>query len=369
MHFGFEILPATQSGHMDVDNGHRIFYEQRGNLKNGIPVLVVHGGPGGNTVENQLKVFDPERYHIISFDQRGCGQSTPKGETANNTTDDLIEDMECLRIRLNVRRWVIAGDSWGTTLALLYAQQHRKQVLGLLLRGVFLARKQDVESFLSPDGIAAQRYPDEWRRFTLAIDEKYRVDADSVLSAFQEKINSDDYLPALHAWNRWEIQCSVTPALSSEILDNMQSDIEIEAARIELAYIMNNFYLNDMNKILANISVLAGLRVYISQGSYDYVCSKIQAETLSNELNKLPGTQVTSVYIPHGHAGSDPDMVTYKTQAANMLVQQLSVEMRPWLLTNADKSILFGKPNINSISIMYNSVVTGLDYPARKNLV
>jgi proline iminopeptidase len=334
MESGFKVQPATKSGHLDVGNGHRVYYEQRGNIKNGIPVVVVHGGPGGNTVESQLKVYDPEKYHIISFDQRGCGKSKPKGEIDNNTTDLLIQDMERLRQELDIPLWAVAGDSWGSTLALLYAEQHRERVLGLLLRGVFLGRQQDVEAFLSPGGVAAIRYPEAWSRFLKEIDEGARGDARSILSAFQEKINSDDYVSALHAWNRWEILCSVTPALDSKKLDEMERDIEVGAARIELAYIMNQFYRIDENSILKSIDVLKGLRVYISQGTYDYVCwPETQAKALSDALNALDDTYVTSVYIPHGHAGSDPEMVAYKVQAANMLAEQV---LRTWLLANRD---------------------------------
>lgn len=351
----FPVHPPYSSGFLQTGSIHQVHYTVRGN-PNGIPVIVMHGGPGAHTAENQLQIFDPSIYKIIAMDQRGCGQSTPTGCLDNNTTGDLVLDMELLRQHLNIHQWVVAGDSWGSTLAVTYAKNYPNKTLGLLLRGVFLARESDAAEFLSPKGIAAKTYPEEWLRFVSHIDPEDRNNMKRIVSAFQKKLSIEDYdQNTLEAWNRWEILCSVTPALAPEILDQLQIDISISGFQIEAEYILKNFFLNQQqnNTVLDNLNKLPKhLPVHISHGERDYVCPIHQADTLIQALKNV-GADVTSTFTSGGHAGGVPEMVNAKVNAASALAAKLisrckSNHQQPLLSGDDNSSSLFSPAGISS---------------------
>lgn len=321
----FHVQPPYDSDYLQTDSAHQVHYTVRGN-PHGIPVIVMHGGPGAHSANNQLQVFNPIIYKIIAMDQRGCGQSTPAGCLKNNTTGDLILDMELLRRHLNILQWVVAGDSWGSTLAVTYTKNYPNNTLGLLLRGVFLARESDAAEFLSPNGVAAKTYPEEWARFVSHIEPEDRNNLKSIVSAFQKKLSMENYdQNTLEAWNRWEILCSLTPPLAPELLDQLQSDISISGFKIEAEYILKNFFLDQSpnNTVLDNLNKLPKhLPVHIAHGERDYVCPIHQAQTLIQALKKVDA-DVTSTFTSGGHAGGVPEMVKAKVHAANSLASKL----------------------------------------------
>ena len=191
--------------HLPVDDLHTLYIEESGNPK-GIPVIFIHGGPGGGTSSAHRRFFNPEKYRIILFDQRGCGRSTPHSELHENTTNKLLEDMEKIREHLSIDQWLLFGGSWGSTLSLLYAQAFPDKVLGLILRGIFLCRKQDIQWFYQRGASAI--FPDYWKEYQHPIPTAERHD---MLSAYHKRLTSDNEIArmsAAKAWSVWEGRCS-----------------------------------------------------------------------------------------------------------------------------------------------------------------
>jgi len=194
-------IEAFRTGRLQVSPLHEIYFEESGN-PNGKPALFVHGGPGGGTEPKQRRYFDPEAYRIILFDQRGCGKSTPYACLEENTTWDLVADMEKLREHLGIEQWLVFGGSWGSTLALAYAETHPERVTELVLRGIFLIRKQEIDWFYQRG--ASALFPDAWEPYLAAIPEEERGD---LLHAYHRRLTSDDpavRLAAARAWSVWE---------------------------------------------------------------------------------------------------------------------------------------------------------------------
>jgi proline iminopeptidase len=202
------LFPDVQphaSGFLDVDPPHRIYWEQSGN-PDGKPALVLHGGPGSGTSPRMRRFFDPAHWRIVMFDQRGCGRSTPHAELAGNSTWELVADMECLRRRLGIERWMVFGGSWGSTLALAYAQAHPGRVAALVLRGIFLLRRWELEWFYQ-DGCSAI-FPDLWEHYLAPIPPAERGD---LISAYHRRLTGSDpavRLEAARAWSLWEARTS-----------------------------------------------------------------------------------------------------------------------------------------------------------------
>ena len=201
-------VTCYQNGFIEVGCGHSLYYEQSGNPK-GIPVLFIHGGPGAGLPPNYKCFFDSNRYRIIGFEQRGCGRSTPLASTKDNDTWLNVEDIEILRRQLNVSSWLVFGGSWGSTLALLYAFRYAAHVSGLILRGVFLARQQDRDWFLSPQGGAAQLFPEYYRQFVKGIDGSLSTAA--ICTHYLNTLKADNEVQrhaALKRWYQWEERLS-----------------------------------------------------------------------------------------------------------------------------------------------------------------
>jgi proline iminopeptidase len=290
-------LTPYASGMLETAGVHRIYWETSGN-PDGIPVLFVHGGPGSGTSPNQRRFFDPARYRIILFDQRGCGRSTPHGELADNTTPHLIADMEALRRELGVDAWLVFGGSWGSTLALAYAEAHPGRCRGLVLRGIFLCRRSEIDWFLY--GIRAF-FPEAQRQLAEFIPESERHD---LLGAYHRRLVDPDpavHRPAAQRWATFEASCS-TLLPSPELVSAFGSEqTALSLSRIEAHYFVNHIFLPD-NSLLANVGRLRAVPAIIVQGRYDAVCPIVSADELARAW-----PEARYVIVPDaGHAAFEP---------------------------------------------------------------
>ncbi|MBU2642362.1 MAG: prolyl aminopeptidase [Gammaproteobacteria bacterium] len=269
-------LTPYASGMMETAGVHRVYWETSGN-PDGIPVLFVHGGPGSGTSPNQRRFFDPARYRIILFDQRGSGRSTPHGELTDNTTPHLIADMEALRLELGIGSWLVFGGSWGSTLALAYAEAHPERCRGLVLRGIFLCRKSEINWFL--DGIRAF-FPEAQRQLAEFIPASERGD---LLAAYYRRLVDPDpavHQPAAYEWATFEASC-LTLLPSPELVSAYGNDkIALSLSRIEAHYFVHNIFLPD-NSLLANLDLIRAVPAIIVQGRYDAVCPIVTADELA----------------------------------------------------------------------------------------
>lgn len=283
-----EIEPY-ESGMLDVGDGHSLYWERCG-TPGTKPVVFLHGGPGAGCSVNHRRQFDPARYDILLFDQRGCGRSTPHASLEANTTWHLVEDIERLRQLAGVERWMVFGGSWGSTLSLAYAQTHPERVTELVLRGIFTFRQSELD-WLYRYG-ASEVYPDKWRDFLAAIPETERSDP---VSAYQKLLTGDDpaaRLAAAKAWSRWEGE-TVTLLPDPEMLAEFTEDNHAVAiARIENHYMVHKGWLEE-GQLLANASRLSAIPGVIVQGRYDMCTPPVTAWDLKQvwseaELNIIP---------------------------------------------------------------------------------
>ena len=268
-----EIAPFD-SGMLKVSGIHEIYYERCGSAK-GIPVVFLHGGPGGGLIPMYRQFFDPKAYHIILFDQRGSGKSKPHAELRENTTWDLINDIETLREKFGIEKWFVFGGSWGSTLSLAYAETHPDRVLGLILRGIFLTRRKELEWFYQKG--ASEIFPDFWERYRDEIPEDERAD---FMTAYYKRLTSDDEkvrLSAARAWSVWEGSTSkLFP--SEELMNHWEGEQEaLSLARIECHYFMNNSFFPGENYLLENVERIRHIPTVIVQGRYDVVCPMTSA--------------------------------------------------------------------------------------------
>lgn len=271
------LFPAldADSQWLPVSDGHCLYVETCGNPQ-GVPVLVVHGGPGGGINARMRQYFDPQYWRIILFDQRGSGQSTPYASLENNTTTALLNDIEQLRQHLGIDRWWLFGGSWGSTLSLLYAEAYPQHCLGLILRGIFLARREDLDWLYGASG-AAKMYPAEWDNFVARLP---ATDLDTVLNYYQQKMAQPtaQALPWAKRWAQWEAKLStIMPSSDAESSFDQRA---LAIARIENHYFCHQSFIEE-NQILSAISRIAKLPGYIIQGQHDMVCPANQAWLLS----------------------------------------------------------------------------------------
>lgn len=263
------------SGMLALDARHAMHWEECGS-PDGVPLLFIHGGPGGGSLPHHRRYYDPARYRIILYDQRGAGRSTPAAELTDNTTGHLVADIERLRTHLGVDRWLLFGGSWGSTLALVYAEAHPERVLGLVLRGIFLATRAEVDWFL--DGM--QRiFPEAWRAFMHFLPPAERGDA---LVHYHRRLIDPDprvHAPAAQAWDRYESACStLLPKQDGGRPDGDAGALAI--ARIEAHYFMHDAFLAP-NQILDHVPRIRHLPCTIVQGRYDIICPPVSADALS----------------------------------------------------------------------------------------
>jgi proline iminopeptidase len=262
------IEPFNQ-GMLSVSPIHTIYYEESGNPK-GKPVVFVHGGPGGGSDPKHRRFFDPKRYRIVLFDQRGCGRSTPHANLEDNTTWSLVADMEKLREKLAIDKWQVFGGSWGSTLALAYAETHPERVTELVLRGIFLLRRWELDWFYQ--GGTSRMFPDAWAKYLEPIPEAERGD---LMAAYHKRLTSPDpavALAAARAWSIWEGSTScLLPDI--ELVNKMGGDLfALAFARIECHYFVNKGFMKREDQLLRNVRRIRHIPGVIVQGRYDVVC-------------------------------------------------------------------------------------------------
>ncbi len=269
IHWRYPSITPYKTGHLRVSDIHEIYYEESGNPK-GKPVVFVHGGPGGGTDDKHRCYFHPEKYRIILFDQRGCGKSRPHASLEDNTTWHLVSDMEKLRRHLEVSKWQVFGGSWGSTLALAYAEKHPEAVTELVLRGIFLLRKQEIDWFYQRGADAI--YPDAWETYKAAIPPDERGD---YVKAYYKRLTSPDAnvrLEAAKAWSIWEASTSKLLPDQAMIDDFGEAEFAIAFARIECHYFTNNGFFEQDGQLLRDIDRIRHIPTVIVQGRYDIVC-------------------------------------------------------------------------------------------------
>ncbi|MDB5922048.1 MAG: proline iminopeptidase [Betaproteobacteria bacterium] len=301
-----EIGPFN-SGLLRLDDLHEMYWEECGN-PHGAPVVFLHGGPGAGSAPAHRRFFDPAHYRIIVYDQRGAGRSRPLGELRNNTTPLLVQDMERLRRHLGVQRWLVFGGSWGSTLAIAYAINHADRCTGLILRGIFLCRKTEIDWFLY--GVR-NLFPEAWAEFAAAIPEEERGD---LLAAYYVRLTDPDpalHMPAARAWSIYEGSCSTLLA-SPETVAYFASDVvALGLARIEAHYFSHDIFLPE-NSLLANIGKLRNIPSVIVQGRYDAVCPIVTADDLHRAW-----PEARYITVPDaGHSAWEPGICAELVKAA-----------------------------------------------------
>jgi proline iminopeptidase len=264
-------IEPFRTGFLRVSSVHEIYFEESGN-PDGKPAVFLHGGPGGGTDPKMRTFFDPKVYRIVLFDQRGCGRSRPHANLVDNTTWHLVEDMEKLREHLGIKRWLVFGGSWGSTLALAYAETHPDQVTELVLRGIFLLRKWEIDWFYQrPDGAGAL-FPDLWEKYVATIPRAERSD---MVRAYYRRLTSDDpqtMRQAAKTWSIWEGATSFLRLNPDYVAKFQEDDYAAAFARIECHYFINNGFFATDNQLIEQVSRIRRIPAVIVQGRYDVVC-------------------------------------------------------------------------------------------------
>jgi len=299
-----ELYPATEcrrSHYLEAD-GHRVYYEESGN-PDGKPVVFLHGGPGGGAMPVYRRLFDPSAYRIVLFDQRGCGKSTPHASLENNTTWHLVADIERIRMALGIARWQVFGGSWGSTLALAYAETHPDRVTELVLRGIFLVRSQELDWYYG--GGAAAVFPDEWEKFCAPIPLAERHD---MIGAYYRRVtdnNRKTRLEAARAWSMWEgATISLLPNPSR--VAGFGADRFAEAfARIECHYFINGGFFESDGWLLENVHLIRHIPAVIVQGRYDMATPVVSAWDVHRAWPEADFRLVDDA----GHAFSEPGIM------------------------------------------------------------
>jgi len=312
------LYPDIQPYHhfqLQADDLHALYVEECGNPQ-GIPVVFLHGGPGAGCEPHHRRYFDPRLYRIVLFDQRGCGRSTPHAELERNTTWDLVNDIELIRQYLAIDQWILFGGSWGTTLALAYAETHPERVSGLVLRGIFLARQQDIDWFYQRG--ASRLFPDYWQQFLAPIPEAERQ---QLVKAYYRQLTSDNRQvreAAARAWSGWE-GMTATLLPNQQVVDHftdLQSALSI--ARIECHYFVNQSFL-DANQLINNAHRLRGIPGFIVHGRYDVICPVEQAW----ELHLAWPEAKLQIIADAGHAVVEPGITEALLDATDELAARL----------------------------------------------
>lgn len=263
-------IEPFDSGHLDVGDGHRVWFERCGD-PHGKPVVFLHGGPGAGLSPEHRRFFDPARYHIVLFDQRGAGKSTPHASLDHNTTWDLVADVERLRAHVGIDRWMVFGGSWGSTLALAYAEAHPERVSELVLRGVFLGRPWEVAWAYRADGVG-RVFPDAWERFVAPVPVGERGD---LVGAYRRLLASDDEatrVGAARAWSVWETELSHIVASPEDIAEAEVDDDAVSVSKIEIHYFDHGCFLRGEDQLLDDVGRIRHIPAVIVQGRHDLVC-------------------------------------------------------------------------------------------------
>ena len=265
----FPEIEPYDTGTLQVDGRHTVYYEQCGN-PDGKPVVLLHGGPGGGCSTKMRRFHDPAKYRMVLFDQRGAGRSTPHADLVDNTTWHLVDDIEKLRTQLGIERWQVFGGSWGSTLALAYAETHPQRVTELVLRGIFMLRRWELEWFYQEG--ASNLFPDAWEHYLAAIPAVERHD---LISAYHRRLTSDDEatrLAAARAWSVWEGATSFLHVDPDFVSGHEDAKFALAFARIENHYFANGGFFEVEDQLLRDVGRIAGIPGVIVHGRYDVVC-------------------------------------------------------------------------------------------------
>lgn len=307
-------LKTVNSFQIDTGDGHTLYVEESGNAS-GIPVIFVHGGPGGGCSPEHRRFFNPDQYRIILFDQRGCGRSTPHGALENNTTQALISDMERIREQLKITKWLLFGGSWGSTLSLAYAQTYPENVLGLVLRGIFLCRPRDIQWFYQEG--ASFIFPDYWQDYQSPVPQAKRG---NMLEAYYQLLTSSNELSrmaAAKAWSVWEGRCSTLDPNPHLVEHFGDPHIALAMARIEAHYFINDAFM-EPNQLLKNADKLADTPTWIVHGRYDVVCPVEQAFLLKSAM---PHAEL-DIIRDAGHSAFEPGITDRLVQITDQFAQR-----------------------------------------------
>ena len=292
---------------------HEIYFEQCGNPK-GKPAIFLHGGPGGGCGSLSRRFFNPKKYRIILFDQRGCGRSKPHTCLEDNTTWHLIEDIESIRERLDIKKWLVFGGSWGSTLAIAYAQKHPKNVSQMVLRGIFMLRQKELQWFYQYG--ASEMYPEAWQGFLKEIPENER---DDLIESYRKIFYGDDEekkLSAAKAWSKWEASCSFINYNPSAVKESINAEFALAFALIENHYFVNKGFLDYENQLLDNIDIIRDIPSIIIQGRYDVVCPPTTAYELHS---RWPESEL--VIAPFsGHSAFEKEITHELIKATNKFI-------------------------------------------------
>ncbi len=305
----FPALEPYRTHALAVADGHRLHVEECGNAQ-GLPVLFVHGGPGAGCEAYHRRFFDPERYRIVLFDQRGCGRSVPHAALEGNTTQNLVADIELIRTTLGIDRWVVFGGSWGSTLGLVYAETHPRRVLGLILRGIFLCRPRDIHWFYQEG--ASYLLPEFWEDYLKIVPEDER---ENLVHAYYRRLtgaNEVTRMAAARAWSLWEGRASTLLPKAAVVDHFANAHTALSLARIECHYFMHDSFLKP-NQILNNAGRLHAIPGIIVHGRYDIVCPVEQAWALHNAW---PEARL-EVIPDAGHSATEPGIVDALLTATN----------------------------------------------------
>ncbi len=303
-------LEARVTGMLRVSSLHEVYYEESGNPQ-GKPVLFVHGGPGGGTEAGHRQFFDPRRYRIVLFDQRGCGKSKPYASLEENTTWDLVEDMEKLRKHLGIERWQVFGGSWGSTLSLAYAATHPERVTELVLRGIFLGRNEELDWLYQ--GGANRIFPDGWTEYEAQIPTAERGD---FVAAYHKRLTGTDSkarVAAAVAWSGWEGRVTKLIPDADHVAHFTEDEFALAFARIECHYFFNKCFFSEDGWLLKQVERLRKIPAIIVHGRYD-VCCPIKS---AFDLAKAWPEAELMVIPDAGHAASEPGIARALTAATD----------------------------------------------------
>ena len=300
-------LSPYASGFLEVDEIHTLYWEQSGN-PDGVPIIFLHGGPGGGTHPACRQFFDPDHYRIILLDQRGCGRSTPLAEVRHNTAKHLVGDLEILRTHLQIDRWIVFGGSWGSTLGLHYATTHPDRCIGLILRGIFLCEQPEIDWFMHGMG---QIFPEVWARFASLFPD----DQDKLLERYYKALMSDDeaiYLPAATRWAQYESVCSTLIPVPAPPPSHEQSLHDVAIARLEAHYFIHEV-IAPQDSLLNKIDAIRDIPAMIIQGRYDIICPPVTADKLHKAW-----PEAEYVIVPNaGHSAFDPALLSHLIDATD----------------------------------------------------
>jgi len=293
----FPPIEPYRTGTLRLDARHMMYWEQSGN-PHGVPALFLHGGPGAGATPVHRRFFDPEYWRVVIFDQRGAGRSTPLGETADNSPAHLVADIERLRSALGIEKWLVFGGSWGSTLALHYAENYPLRCLGLVLRGIFLCRRQEIDWFLYG---AHRVFPEAWRAFSGFLPEAERGD---ILPAYYRRLLDPDpriHMPAARAWSIYEGACSTLLPNPETVAAFGEDRLALGLARIEAHFFSRHLFSGEYD-LIARVHHIRGLPGVIVQGRYDMVCPIRSADELARAW-----PEAKYVIVPDaGHSAMEP---------------------------------------------------------------